>query len=64
VAAREAIGYSNSFSFDEAFRDAMQNLKPRPPSHPDEMTGFTVTGIGAQFGGIAGLRRMFVRIQE
>jgi hypothetical protein len=59
---REATGYSDSFSFDEAFREAVANLPPRQVSYPDEMTTVTVTSIGALFGGIVGFQKMFVKI--
>jgi hypothetical protein len=62
-AIEEAVGYSKNFSFDEAFKDAMKNLPQHKPSHPDEMTNITVVEIGAQLGGIAGLRQLVVRIR-
>jgi hypothetical protein len=42
---RQATGYSKSFSFDEAFRDAMDKLPKRPPAHPDELIVLTVDGF-------------------
>src|SRR5262249_9462301 len=33
-----ARGFSDTFSFDEAFRNAIANLPNRPPSHPDELS--------------------------
>lgn len=59
----EATGYSTNFSFDEAFKDAMKNLPKSKPSHPDELTRITVEETGAELGGIAGFRRLFVRIK-
>jgi len=60
---REATGYSENFSFDEAFRDAVNNLPPPDAQHPDELTTVTVTNVGALFGGFVGLNKMFVSIK-
>jgi hypothetical protein len=62
MANRESTGYSQNFSFDEAFKDAMKKLPEGPPPQPDQMTQLTVVDIGAQLGGIAGFRHLFVRI--
>jgi hypothetical protein len=59
---RTAVGFSTSLSFDEAFTNALQNLGSFGPSNPDEMEVVQVTGIGAEFGGIAGLHQLFVKI--
>jgi hypothetical protein len=56
------VGYSQKLSFDEAFANALHNLPPSKPSHPDEMEIVQVTDIGAEFGGIAGLQHLFVKI--
>jgi hypothetical protein len=59
---RQAIGYSKNFSFDEAFKDAMQKLPQSKPTHPDQMTRIKVEETGAELGGIAGFHHLFVRI--
>lgn len=59
-----AIGYSDSFSFEEAFQDAITNLPKRQPSHPDELVRITVTKTGAEMGGIAGFHHLFVEIER
>jgi hypothetical protein len=60
---REATGYSDAYSFDEAFGDAVRNLPPSEPSFPDQLTTITVAAIGAEIGGFAGFNRMFVRVK-
>lgn len=62
TSTRQAIGYSKNFSFDEAFKDAMQKLPESKPTHPDQMTRIKVEETGAELGGIAGRRHLFVRI--
>lgn len=59
-----AVGYSEKFHFDEAFANAIANLPPRDPSHPDELIHIRVTDTGAEIGGIAGFHRMFVRVSR
>jgi hypothetical protein len=59
-AHRTATGYSATFSFDDAFGDAISKL---PPLYPDELQHFVVTETGAVVGGIAGLRTMFVTVR-
>lgn len=60
---REATGYSDAFSFDEAFRDALANLPPSQRQYPDQLVTVTVSNVGALFGGIAGFNKMFVRVR-
>jgi hypothetical protein len=60
---RKATGYSNNFSFDEAFRDAIDNLPPMDPPYPDYLEMIKVVETGAMIGGIAGLHRMYVKIE-
>lgn len=60
----EATGYSSKFSFDEAFQDAIGNLPPDRNPFPDKLTTVRVESIGAEFGGIAGLHRMVVRVSS
>ncbi len=57
----EAVGYSRSFDFNEAFRDAIDKI-PVPPI-PDWLATYTVLEVGAQIGGIAGFNHMFVRVR-
>jgi hypothetical protein len=61
---QEAIGRSSRLSFDEAFADAIKNLPPRTPSHPDELEVVTIVEIKAEFGGIAGLHDLLVRVRR
>jgi len=62
VRLHTATGYSNSFSFTEAFQDAVANLPPDTNPFPDKLTNVSVTAIGGNFGGIAGLHRLFVTV--
>ncbi len=62
--ANEAIGRSARLSFDEAFADALDNLPPASPSHPDQLEQVQVVEIGALFGGIAGFRHLFVKVRR
>jgi hypothetical protein len=62
IGVHTATGYSNTFSFTEAFQDAVNNLPPDENPFPDKLTTVRVTGIGAQFGGFAGFNRMFVSV--
>lgn len=57
-----ATGYSNSFSFTEAFQDAIANLPPDRNHYPDKLINVKVTGMGGNFGSIAGLHRLFVNV--
>ena len=62
VSLHTATGYSESFSFREAFQNAIGNLPPDPNPSPDKLTNVTVVRVGANFGGIAGLSRMYVTV--
>jgi hypothetical protein len=62
VSLHIATGYSESFSFSEAFQDAIANLPPDLDPFPDKLTNVRVVGIGGNFGGIAGLNRMYVTV--
>lgn len=57
-----ATGYSNSFSFTEAFQDAIDNLPPDQNEYPDKLVNVVVVRTGAEFGGIVGLNRMYVTV--
>ncbi len=63
VRYRESIGYSNKLSFDEAFADAIKKLPPASVKFSDMLETVEVVHIGASFGGIAGFRRLEVRIR-
>ncbi|MCA9689334.1 MAG: hypothetical protein KC636_06965 [Myxococcales bacterium] len=63
VRYREAVGYSNKLSFDEAFADALKKLPPPALKFPDMMETVEVVHIGGTFGGIAGYHRLEVRIR-
>ena len=56
-----ATGRSKTLSFDEAFADALDQVPPSPVD--DGMTRVKVTEIGGLFGGAAGFRELFVKIQ-
>ena len=59
----EAIGMSAALSFDEAFANAVENLPPSAPPHPDALTTVTVDDIRGLFGGIAGFHHLVVRVR-
>lgn len=60
----EAIGMSARLSFDEAFADAIANLRPSLPDFPDALSRVEVVDIGGLFGGIAGFHHLFVRVRQ
>lgn len=61
----EAIGHSESFSFDEAFKNALYALpEDTTPMYPDKMEAVRVVEIGARFGGFAGFNHLYVRIRR
>lgn len=62
VTLHTATGYSESFSFTEAIKNAIDNLPPDANPFPDKLTNVTVVRVGANFGGIAGLSRMYVTV--
>lgn len=62
VGLHTATGYSPSFSFTEAFQNAVSNLPPDQNPYPDKMTTVRVTGVGATYGGIAGHSRLYVTV--
>ena len=63
VRYREATGYSNKLSFDEAFADALKRLPPPAVKFPDMLETVEVVHIGGSFGGIAGFHRLEVRVR-
>jgi hypothetical protein len=58
----EAVGYSNAWDLGEALREAVRGLPPRRRI-PDYLMRCEVISIGAEVGGIAGWRRVFVRVR-
>jgi hypothetical protein len=60
----EAVGYSDSLSFDEAFADAVAHLGGVGNPDPDDGLSVAVTDIGAEFGGPLGARRLVVKVQR
>jgi len=63
-AAAEAIGMSGRLSFDEAFANALANLPPFTPPHPDALTRVQVLAIGGLFGGLPGFHHLVIRIRR
>ncbi|MBI1850049.1 MAG: hypothetical protein HYR85_06865 [Planctomycetes bacterium] len=66
-AAKQFEGYGDGLSFDKAVADAVTKAfadLSKSPSFPaaDGMLRFTVTEIGGERGGIAGLNRVRVKI--
>jgi hypothetical protein len=60
----EATGYSDSYSFEEAFKDAIANLPPYNPPISDYLENIRVTLIGAEVGGIADFNRLYVKVER
>jgi len=61
----EAIGFSESFSFDEAFVNAVHNLpEDTTDDYPDKMTTVRVVDIYATYGGLTGGAYLYVRVQR
>lgn len=59
-----AIGYSNALSFEEAFSDAVRKLPASPQPTADALISVRVTGMGGEFGGIAGIHRLWVSVSR
>lgn len=59
-----ATGYSTSFDFSEALREAIAALPPTPHPYPDQLTTVAVLEVGAEIGGIAGFHHLFVRVRR
>lgn len=60
----EAVGFSDRFSFDEAFQNALAAFDDVPAEHPDQLVTVKVEEIGALFGGVAGFNDLFVRLSR
>lgn len=56
-------GISGSFSFDEAFQDALRQIPEQDPVVVDGMMTTKVVSIGSVHGGIAGLNLMKVILE-
>jgi hypothetical protein len=63
-AAAEAIGMSRRLSFDEAFANALANLPPATPPHPDALTRVQVVDTSGLFGGLPGFHHLVVRVRR
>src|SRR5437879_7781773 len=60
-----AIGFSQNFSLDEAFKDALHNLQARPLADPNqELSIIDVVSMCAAYGGFSGFSRLFVKIEQ
>ena len=60
---RQATGHSANLSFDEAFRDALENLPdPGGDPVPDELLHVRVDEIGGLFGGFPGFHYLYVKV--
>jgi len=59
---RRAIGYSATFDFGEAFRNALRALPPESADDRDRLTVVHVTDTGALIGGDGGVNCLFVAI--
>jgi hypothetical protein len=61
---KTAIGFSASWNFDEAFKDATQQLRHgmKDPG-PDYLWQFRAVETGARLGGIAGENYMYVVVE-
>ncbi|MFN8438580.1 MAG: hypothetical protein U0V72_13235 [Cytophagales bacterium] len=63
---KKSIGYSENFSFEEAFKVAYEELKKQLNLEEDQVEHVIVTEIGAEMGlNISGRRnRMFVALEK
>ncbi|MCU1305634.1 MAG: hypothetical protein JWN45_329 [Acidobacteriaceae bacterium] len=60
-----ATGFSQNYSLDEAFNDALQKLGLAPsPDSKQEASVVDVVSMGAVYGGFSGYSRMFVRVEQ
>jgi flavin-binding protein dodecin len=59
----EATGVSDTVSFDDAFRDAVDEIGKKAPKHPDYLLRVTVSQIVGEFGGIDGRTRLLVALK-
>jgi hypothetical protein len=59
-----ATGYSTTFDFGDALREAIAALSPEPHTYADQLSTVTVLEVGAELGGIAGFHHLFVRVRR
>lgn len=59
----KATGYSDNYSFEEAFVNAMRTLPSRQSQVADELFRIRIVEIGAEVGGFAGFNHMFVTVE-
>ena len=45
----DSTGYSTTFSFEEALRNAVSKLAPPAHAHPDQLTTAWVVATGVEF---------------
>ncbi len=58
-----ATGYSASWDFGEALRDAVDSLPVRPSGIADELLDFRVVASGALVGGFPGFHHLYVTVR-
>jgi len=58
----EATGYSRTFDYGEALRDAISKLPDRGGNIPDWLSTYSVLSVRAEIGGIAGFNHLAVRV--
>jgi hypothetical protein len=61
-AVAPGIGFSNKFSFEEAFQNAIADARTHLPHTPDVLLKVEVGLIGAEIGGFAGLHQLVVHV--
>ncbi len=62
--SRQATGRSIKFSLEDAIFDAIRQIPPSRSDYPDKLYHYTVTSIGAAFGGIVGIKELLVTVRE
>lgn len=60
--AEEAVGFSRTLSFDQAFANALANLPPSDAPFADALARVEVLEVGGLFGGFPGFHHLFVRV--
>jgi len=60
---QELIGYSNSLSFDDAFKHAIDQIS-EDPNEPTDMRIYVISEIGLERGGVVLMDRLFVKIKR
>jgi hypothetical protein len=59
-----ALGYSQNFSMDEAFNDALSHLPVLGDRRNNRLTLVDVVSMGAIYGGFSGFSRLFVKVEQ